>query len=612
VRRVGDLGRFARLLRRYVAPHWPAVALLLLTSLLATALAALLPVVMAPILDLALGGTRAPGAGTGGLSLSNLGAAVLGWLGATAVDDRFRAIVLLCLAYVVVGVLKGWLDFGNYLLALWLRVRAASALQADLFRHLLTMSMSFFTRHRSGELVSRLSTDTRSATAGLETIVCTVFSAPLLIAFYAYLLARTNSRLVGAALAAAVLHYAVTRGIRGPVRRFATDQFSVLAEVAARFQEALVNVRTVKSFAAEAFELKRLGVTLREVLRVNVKFGVYKHIEEPARAVVNYVVEAGLIVLAAWELLAGRLTAPAFFLFLYVGRAAMVQIGLLAGAYTAMQGILAATSRVDELFAERPSVPDGAETIDAFRDRIALRDVSFRYGEGEPVLWRVNLEVRKGQVVAVVGPSGIGKSTLVDLVLRLYDPTAGSITIDGRDVRALRQQAYRRLFGVVAQEPLLFNTTIRDNIAYGRDEVPEAELVRAARVANAHEFITEFPDGYDTLVGDRGIRLSGGQRQRIAIARAVVGNPPILILDEATSSLDSESERLVRQAIEQVVQGATSIVVAHRLSTVLHADTIVVLNRGGVEAVGRHAQLLETSETYGSLYRLQFSEAGAV
>jgi subfamily B ATP-binding cassette protein MsbA len=612
VRRVGDLGRFARLLRRYVAPHWPAVALLLLTSLLATALAALLPVVMAPILDLALGGTRAPGAGTGGLSLSNLGAAVLGWLGAAAVDDRFRAIVLLCLAYVVVGVLKGWLDFGNYLLALWLRVRAASALQADLFRHLLTMSMSFFTRHRSGELVSRLSTDTRSATAGLETIVCTVFSAPLLIAFYAYLLARTNSRLVGAALAAAVLHYAVTRGIRGPVRRFATDQFSVLAEVAARFQEALVNVRTVKSFAAEAFELKRLGVTLREVLRVNVKFGVYKHIEEPARAVVNYVVEAGLIVLAAWELLAGRLTAPAFFLFLYVGRAAMVQIGLLAGAYTAMQGILAATSRVDELFAERPSVPDGAETIDAFRDRIALRDVSFRYGEGEPVLWRVNLEVRKGQVVAVVGPSGIGKSTLVDLVLRLYDPTAGSITIDGRDVRALRQQAYRRLFGVVAQEPLLFNTTIRDNIAYGRDEVPEAELVRAARVANAHEFITEFPDGYDTLVGDRGIRLSGGQRQRIAIARAVVGNPPILILDEATSSLDSESERLVRQAIEQVVQGATSIVVAHRLSTVLHADTIVVLNRGGVEAVGRHAQLLETSETYGSLYRLQFSEAGAV
>jgi ABC-type multidrug transport system fused ATPase/permease subunit len=179
-------------------------------------------------------------------------------------------------------------------------------------------------------------------------------------------------------------------------------------------------------------------------------------------------------------------------------------------------------------------------------------------------------------------------------------------------VRTLRQQAYRRLFGVVAQEPLLFNTTVRDNIAYGREDVPDREIVRAARVANAHEFISEFADGYGTVVGDRGIRLSGGQRQRIAIARAVVGSPPILVLDEATSSLDSESERLVRQAIEQVVRGATSIVIAHRLSTVLHADKIVVLHRGRVEAIGRHAELLDTSETYRSLYRLQFSEAGAL
>src|SRR5207237_1824641 len=225
-------------------------------------------------------------------------------------------------------------------------------------------------------------------------------------------------------------------------------------------------------------EAKRLGGTLREVLRVNVKFGVYKHIEEPARAVVNYVVEAGLIVLAAWELLAGRLTAPAFFLFLYVGRAAMVQIGLLAGAYTAMQAILAATSRVDELFAERPAVPDGPEPIDAFRDRIALRDVSFRYGDGEPVLWRVTLDVRKGEVVAVVGPSGVGKSTLVDLVLRLYDPTAGVITIDGRDLRSLRQHAYRRLFGVTAHAPLMSTTTIRDDSTSGPHPRSDAQGFR--------------------------------------------------------------------------------------------------------------------------------------
>jgi ATP-binding cassette, subfamily B, bacterial MsbA len=615
VSRLGDVGRFARLLRRYLAPHWPAVSLLLLGSALSTALAALLPVVMAPILQLALAGSvpaTARSVGLGGLSLTNLGDAMLRWLGAAAVDDRFRAIALLCGAYLVVGIVKGALDFGDYMVALWLRVRAAHALQTDLFRHLLDLSMSFFTRHRSGELVSRLSSDTHAVTAGLETTVCTIFSAPLLIAFYGYLLARTNVRLVAGALGAAALHYAVTRSIRGPIRRFATDRFSRLAEVASHFHEALVNVRTVKSFAAEGFELKRLGATLREVLWVNLKFGLYKHGEEPARAAVNYTVEAGLILLAASELLAGRLTAPAFFLCLYVGRATLVQVASLAGAYAAMNGILAATSRVDELFAERSSVPDGTDTIDAFRDRIELRDVGFDYGDGAPVLWGVNLEVGKGDVVAVVGPSGVGKSTLIDLVLRFYDPTAGAITIDGRDLRTLRQRAYRRLFGVVAQEPLLFNTTIRENIAYGRDDVAESEIVRAARVANAHDFIAEFPDGYATVVGDRGIRLSGGQRQRIAIARAVVGSPPILVLDEATSSLDSESERLVRQAIEQVVRGATSIVIAHRLSTVLHADKIVVLHRGRVEAIGRHAELLETSETYRSLYRLQFSEAGAV
>jgi len=224
------------------------------------------------------------------------------------------------------------------------------------------------------------------------------------------------------------------------------------------------------------------------------------------------------------------------------------------------------------------------------------------------VLEGVNLEIRKGEVVALVGPSGVGKSTLADLVLRFYDPGRGTITIDGRDLRGLRQEPYRRLFGVVPQEPLLFNATIRDNIAYGREGLSQDDIVRAARIANAHDFISEFADGYETVVGDRGVRLSGGQRQRVAIARAIVARPPILVLDEATSSLDSESERLVQQAIDRVIEGSTSLVIAHRLSTVLHADKIVVMGRGGVEAVGTHAALLATSETYGRLYRLQFAE----
>jgi len=606
-----DLRRFGWLLRTYLAPHWPAIAALVFLSYAATALAALLPVVMAPILDLALGTPSAVSGARvtlGGLSLKNLGTAFFQWLGVESIGEPFRAIALLCGVYVVIGILKGWLDFANYLLFMWIRVRAMAAMQLDLFRHLLSFSMGFFTRQRTGELVSRLHVDTQSATGGLETIVGTVLTAPVLIAFYGFLLVRTSPTLVLAAVGAAALHYGVTRVIRGPVRRLATDRFSVFADLGTRFQEAILSIRVVKSFGAEAFELARLGRTLREVVRVNVKFGAYKHAEEPSRAVIGYVVEAGMLLLAAHELLAGRLAASTFFLFLYVGRALVIQIGLLGSTYTQIQAVLGASTRVADLFAEAPAVKDGPESIVDFYDRLLVRDVSFDYGN-ERVLDHVSLEIARGEIVALVGPSGGGKSTLADLLLRLYDPVDGGITIDGRDLRTLGQASYRRLFGVVPQEALLFNATIRENIAYGRDGLTDDDITRAARIANAHDFIVELKDGYDTLVGDRGIRLSGGQRQRVAIARAIVARPRILILDEATSSLDSESERLVQQAIERVIEGTTSIVIAHRLSTVFRAHKIVVINRGRIEAVGRHADLLARSETYNQLYRLQFAEA---
>ncbi len=471
--------------------------------------------------------------------------------------------------------------------------------------------MGFFTRQRTGELVSRLETDTRSTTTGLETIAGTVLTAPLLIAFYGYLLVRTSPLLVIAAVGAALLHWGVTSAIRNPIHRFAASQLEIFAELATRFQEAFLSIRVVKSLGAEAFEFKRLARLLDESLRRHLRFGAYKHAEDPARAAVNVFVEAAILSLAAWELLAGRLAVSTFFLFLYVGRAVIAQLGLLGNAYTQMQTILAASTRVEQLFAQQPRVRDGAETINGFRDRLALLDVTFDYDD-EPVLDRVSFEIVRGEIVALVGPSGSGKSTLADLLLRFYDPRSGTVTIDGRDLRTLRQDSYRRLFGVVPQEALLMNASIRDNIAYGREHVTDAAIEQAARIANAHEFITELPDGYDTVVGDRGVRLSGGQRQRVAIARAIVAQPPILLLDEATSALDSESERLVQQAIDRVITGRTSVVIAHRLSTVMHADRIVVLHRGRVEAIGRHAELMAASPTYQQLCRLQFAEAEAL
>src|SRR5256884_8723493 len=253
-----------------------------------------------------------------GLSLRNLGASVFRWFGIASVEDRFRAILVLCGVYVGAGFLKGWIDFGNYLLALWIRVRAAAALQRDLFRHLLGLSMGFFSRQRTGELVSRLDADSRAATYGLETIVTTVLTAPVLIAFYGWLLVGTSPKLVIAAAGAALLHSGLTRAVRGPIRRLAADQFSALADVVARFQESILSIRVVKSFGAEAFELGRLRRALQAVVPVHVKFGAYKHAEEPARAVLNYLAEATLPSLAAWELLAGRAAASNLLLLLSV------------------------------------------------------------------------------------------------------------------------------------------------------------------------------------------------------------------------------------------------------------------------------------------------------
>src|SRR5690242_11094810 len=414
---MSDARRFVWLFRTYFAPHWPAILILVILSYVATALAALLPVLMAPILDLALGTRPAAAVAGGGLSLKNLGAVFFQWLGVQSVSEPLRAIAILCGVYVITGVVKGVVDFANYLFFMSVRVRALAAMQLDLFRHLLGLSMGFFTKQRTGDLVSRLHIDTQSATGALEMIVGPVLTAPVLIAFYGFLLVRTSPTLVVAGVVAAALNYVLTRAVRGPVRRYSGDHSKVFGRLGALLQEAILSIRVVKSFGAEAFEAARLNEILNEVKRVIFNFGLFKYIDTPSRAVIGSVVEGGMLLLAAWELMAGRLSAPTFILFLYVGRALVTQIGLLGGAYTQIQAVLGATKRVTDLFDEVPAVKDGPETIEDFRDRIVLRDVAFDYGS-ERVLDGVNLEIARGEIVALVGPSGGGKSTLADLVLR--------------------------------------------------------------------------------------------------------------------------------------------------------------------------------------------------
>ena len=602
--------RFPAIPGRYLIAEWPALTALTVLTGVAALLAALLPVLLAPILDLALvGGVPAAPVAGGGLSLRTLGATVLDALGLSERADVWDALVLLGVAYVGVGLLHGVVEYGAYLLIQWVRVRTRAALQLHVVRHLLALSLGFFARARTGELLARLESDTRVATSGLETLVRALVTAPVLVLFYSALLVSTSPRLVTAAAAAALLHGVLTRGLRGRVRRLAGEHLAAVGRLTTRAQEAFLGIRIVKSFGAEGHERRRFGETVAGTVSAGFRLGAWKGLDEPARGALNTVVEAAVLAVAAWELVAGRLTAATLILFLYVMRAFVAQVAPLGTAWTQMSAMAAAADRIGALLAAGSKVVEGPGRVEGFQDRLALHGIAFDYGQGR-VLDDVSFEVRRGECVAIVGPSGGGKSTLADLLLRLHDPAEGAITLDGRDVRTLALTDYRRLFGVVPQEGLLFNASVRDNIAGGR-AVPDAEVVRGARLAGVHDFVMALPEGYETVVGDRGVRLSGGQRQRIALARALAGRPAILLLDEATSALDSESEGLVQEAVERALAGTTSIVIAHRLSTVRRADRIIVMAGGRVEAVGTHAELLERSATYARLHTLETAAAGA-
>ena len=486
---------------------------------------------------------------------------------------------------------------------------ATTDVRNELYEALLAQSSRFHARHPSGELISRVVNDVGLMQTAVSTRVADLAlqSLTLVALIIVLLMQNTGLALVCLVLLPAVL-YPIVRFGQGLRRTSHTSQ-ERMADLANLVGDGIRGHRVVKAFGMEDFENRRFRHATRLHLKVNLRATMLDNLSSPVIETIGVLGLSLLLVYAGREIRLGEMSAASFVAFLTCLIWMYEPIRRLNKVNLVIQQSLAAVRRVADVMAESNEIQEkpGAERITGVSEGLTFEDVSFAYSD-QVVLHDVNLNLKHGEVLALVGPSGAGKSTIVNLVPRLFDPDAGCVRIDGIDVRDLTVESLRSLIGIVTQETILFNDTIRNNIAYGRSDLSIERIREAAAAAYADEFISRLSHGYDTVIGESGLHLSGGQRQRLAIARALVKDPPILILDEATSQLDSESEALVQRALGNLMQGRTTLVIAHRLSTVQQADRIVVLDAGHVVEEGRHAELLARGGLYKRLYDLQFQE----
>jgi subfamily B ATP-binding cassette protein MsbA len=520
--------------------------------------------------------------------------------------------VVLGLLIVSVTVLKGLAEyFSNYLLNC-LGQWVVMDLRNELYEKILHQSPTFFFVNPTGRLISRVTNDIEKIQFASSTALADALKQGLTFLAFIYLVFAIDWTLALTSFALAPLVFYPSRFLGRKIRRTSRSSQDKMEEITNILQETITGHRIVKAFGMESFELGKFKQATRRLAKINLNWIRTQAITSPYMEVVGAVAIALMIFYIQSRMAAGTMTLGKFGVFLAAFAGLYDPVRRMSGIYNTFQQAKGASSKVFELLREKSEIvekPDAA-ALDRFRRDIEFRSVSFNYVDSRlPILKTIDLKVSAGDIVAFVGPSGSGKTTLVNLLPRFFDVSGGQILIDGHDIRNLKLVSLRSLIGIVTQETVLFNDTVRNNICYGRQQVADQELIEASRAALAHDFIVELPQGYDSVIGERGQKLSGGQRQRIAIARALLKNSPILILDEATSALDTESELLVQKALSNLIHGRTVFVIAHRLSTIRQADKIVVIDQGRIIETGTHADLVGRGGLYRRLHDLQFADA---
>lgn len=529
--------------------------------------------------------------------------------------DKADILIKICFVILIAFLFKNIFAYLQGYFMSYVEYGAMKDLRDEAYQHLHKLPISYFKRERVGNLISRFTNDVNIVQASISATFSNLIKEPLTIIVFLGIALSISWQLTLFAFVILPFSMAIIAWIGFKLRKQTTRLQEKLADITSVLQETISGVKIVKAFGMEEFENKRFMKETKEFFRLVLKIVRVRNASSPLTEFLSVIVGAFIIYYGGLLVLEkNTITASQFLGFLFAIFQMMPPIKELSSVNNRIQEASAAGDRIFEILDTEPDIKDVPDAIELkeFKDSIHFRNVSFKYEDSEEwVLSDIDFSVNKGEIIALVGPSGGGKSTLVDLIPRFYDPTDGQIILDGTDIRKYSLKSLRSKMGIVTQETFLFNTTIRENIAYGLSDCPMEKIIEAAKTANAHNFIMEMPQQYETIIGERGVKLSGGQRQRLTIARALLKNPEIMIFDEATSALDNESEILVQEAIERLMENRTTFVIAHRLSTIRNATKIIVIDRGKIIQHGTHDELIADEKgLYKKLYEMQFRDNG--
>lgn len=531
--------------------------------------------------------------------------------------SKLEALLRICFLVLMAFLLKNIFGYLQAYFISYVEYGAMKDLRDTAYAHLHQLPMSYFKQERVGNLISRFTNDVVVIQASITAAFLNLIREPLTIIIFLLIALSISWQLTLLAVIILPFSMFIIAWIGVKLRKQSSIIQAKMADITSILQETISGVKIVKSFGMENYENKKFVKETKNYFKLMLRIVRVRNLSSPITEFLSVIVGVIIIYYGGTLVLqqgsaADGLKASEFMGFLIAIFQLMPPIKELSSVTNRIQESSAAADRIFEILDTKPSIKDekNAKVINEFKESIIFENVSFKYEDSsEPVLKNINFKVNKGEVIALVGPSGGGKSTLADLIPRFYDPDSGRILIDGIDLKRISIKSLRDLMGIVTQETFLFNETIKNNIAYGLGNYPIEKIIQAAKTANAHDFIEEMPEDYNTIIGERGIKLSGGQRQRISIARAILKNPPIMIFDEATSALDNESELLVQEAIERMMENRTTFVIAHRLSTIRNASKILVLDRGKIIQTGKHAELIEDQKgLYHKFYEMQFRD----